>query len=130
MNTAELARTKNAFRLAVTIDETGGGSSLNDEIIALLASNLPENIRADILKEVQDEFGSDEVNYFHRPAPPPRLKTLSLPPRSTRRRDFWTYVLILGAFAAGAVLTYRVREIVQCTSPAPVGAAATPGDPR
>lgn len=118
-------RVRHAFRLAVTIDETGGGSMLNDELIALLSSCLQDRDRTAILQEVTDEF-SKRVDHFHPSSGTPRLKTLSLPPRSQRRRDFWLYAVGLAAFVAGGIMGYRAAELVHRTQPAGIPAPEAP----
>jgi hypothetical protein len=100
---------RNAYRLALSIDESGGGSAMNDEVMAILASQLSEGTKIDVIREVQDEF-AQPVSYFSESAtaaPPAHVESYT---RRRMRTQFWYYVAAL--FFAFAV----ALPIVRCTA--------------
>lgn len=110
---------RNAYRLALTIDETGGGDAMNDEIIAILAAQLPDGIRADIIRGVQDEF-SPRVSSFPQSSALPITPAVRSYTRRQMRTQFWYYV-------AGLMLAFAVAiPIVRCTQQPRPGATAAP----
>lgn len=110
---------RNAYRLALSIDEAGGGDAMNDEIIAILASQLSDPIRTQIIKEVVDEFAPRVSSILESSAAevPAPLRSYT---RRQLRTQFWFYV-------AALLLAFAVAiPIVRCTSQPGPGAAATP----